>query len=88
MSKFTAAFNAKMAIEAEVMLDYFDAKILFHDVHTPIMPRKAESPIKSGSPPFSFPYCPAIFPPTIPTRLNESLSQSPSDSRKLVSKCE
>ena len=37
MSKFTAAFKAKVAIEAEVMLDYFDAKILFHGVHTPIM---------------------------------------------------
>ena len=28
------------------------------------MLRKAEIPMNSGSPPFLFPYCSAIFPPT------------------------
>ena len=33
--------------------------------HTPIMLRKAETPINSGSPPLLFPYCSAIFPPIL-----------------------
>lgn len=34
---------------------------MLHNIY-PIMLLKAETPIKSGSPPFLFPYCSAIFP--------------------------